>query len=65
MNNLDRDWHLTHRMPDRATLEQWIEWHLEHQHHCGCREMPAKIRAAIESRKGDAVADVRRRVEDA
>ena len=47
---LDREWHQTHRMPKNATLDQRIEWHMAHAANCGCRDMPARIRAEIEKR---------------
>jgi hypothetical protein len=36
-----------HRMPTKPTLEQRLEWHLEHQKHCGCRDMPDSIKAEL------------------
>jgi hypothetical protein len=59
MNKLNREWHVSHRMPQRATLEQRIDWHLEHQRHCGCRGIPERIREAIERRKANSAADPR------
>ncbi|ACB76881.1 hypothetical protein Oter_3604 [Opitutus terrae PB90-1] len=35
---LNRAWHLAHRMPPRATLEQRLAWHAAHLRHCACRE---------------------------
>ena len=40
---LNREWHLAHRMPPNATLDQRIDWHLEHARECGCRELPASV----------------------
>jgi hypothetical protein len=39
----NKEWHLAHRMPANATLQQRIEWHIEHQKNCGCRPIPEKI----------------------
>lgn len=47
---LNREWHETHRMPDKATLDQRIAWHVEHAAQCGCRDMPASIRAEVDKR---------------
>ncbi len=47
---INAEWHKANRMPPKATLEQRIKWHLEHQKACGCREMPAKIAAEIKKR---------------
>jgi hypothetical protein len=48
---INAEWHEKHRMPPRATLEQRIEWHLEHAQHCGCRPIPAKVQAEIRKRR--------------
>ena len=50
---LNAEWHRAHRMPPKATLEQRLEWHVEHQKHCACRDMPATIRAALARRGGN------------
>jgi len=47
---LNRDWHLAHRMPPNATLDQRIAWHLEHSKACGCREIPASVTKAMKER---------------
>ena len=46
----NREWHLTHRMPKNATLQQRMEWHMEHQKNCNCRPIPAKIVAEINAK---------------
>ena len=43
----NKEWHLAHRMPARATLEQRIAWHIEHAKNCACREMPESIKKEI------------------
>ena len=40
MNKL---WHEQNKMPPKATLDQRIHWHKEHQKHCACREAPKDI----------------------
>jgi hypothetical protein len=50
--SFNRDWHLKNKMPDNPTNEQRIEWHIEHARHCGCREIPPKLKAEIEKKKG-------------
>jgi hypothetical protein len=37
---MNRLWHERNKMPPKATLEQRIQWHREHQKHCACRETP-------------------------
>jgi hypothetical protein len=44
---LNADWHRAHRMPEKATLEQRVAWHREHQMHCACRPTPASVLAAM------------------
>jgi len=47
---LNEVWHTAHPMPARLTLEQRIEWHLEHQANCACRGIPAGLLAQMKSR---------------
>jgi hypothetical protein len=47
---LNKEWHLAHRMPANATLEQRIKWHLEHAKHCSCREIPVKLKEIMKQR---------------
>lgn len=47
---LNREWHLLHKMPPNPTLEERIDWHIQHAEHCGCREMPESIRRELEAR---------------
>jgi hypothetical protein len=47
---INKAWHRTHRMPANATLEQRIQWHLEHSRECACRKMPASIQMEIKKR---------------
>jgi hypothetical protein len=46
----NKEWHLAHRMPQRATLEERIAWHLEHNKNCGCREIPVKMKQEMKKR---------------
>jgi hypothetical protein len=47
---LNRSWHLAHRMPRNATLEERLDWHVQHAANCACREMPPSIRKELEAR---------------
>ena len=49
-SRLNREWHQTHKMPTSATLEQRLQWHLEHSKHCGCRPIPQKLLEEMEKR---------------
>ncbi|MBK7009732.1 MAG: hypothetical protein IPN73_16545 [Saprospiraceae bacterium] len=42
-NKINKEWHLAHKMPKNPTIEQRIEWHLEHAKHCECRKIEGKI----------------------
>ena len=44
---MNKEWHEKNRMPKNPTLEQRIAWHVEHQKHCNCREMPESIKTAL------------------
>ena len=47
---INKEWHEAHRMPRNATLEQRLDWHVNHAANCSCREMPPGIRAELEAR---------------
>lgn len=51
-SKLNREWHLAHKMPKNATLEQRVEWHMEHLKHCACRtDLPPAVAEAIAQKK--------------
>lgn len=42
---INKEWHLEHTMPKRATFDQRVEWHTEHLKHCSCRkDFPKKLK---------------------
>jgi hypothetical protein len=47
---INAKWHLTNKMPKNPTLEQRIEWHVEHAENCGCRPLHGKILEEIKKR---------------
>lgn len=47
---INKEWHLQHPMPHGASIEQRIEWHLEHYRNCRCREIPGKLLEEIKKR---------------
>jgi len=51
VSKLNKEWHLNHRMPKNAAMEERIAWHLEHSKHCSCRPIPDKLKAKIKKRK--------------
>ena len=48
--NINKEWHLAHPMPKKPTLEQRIDWHLEHIKNCQCRGIPPKLEQEIKKR---------------
>ncbi|MGZ5221957.1 MAG: hypothetical protein ACXWC7_17860 [Chitinophagaceae bacterium] len=50
-STINREWHLHHKMPQHATVEQRIQWHLEHLKNCQCRrDLPVGIKAEMKKR---------------
>lgn len=47
---LNADWHRKHPMPGNATEAQRLRWHVQHQKHCACRPMPARLAALLEQK---------------
>jgi len=50
VSKLNREWHLSHRMPKNPTLEQRLEWHLEHAKNCQCRRITGKLAEEMKKR---------------
>ncbi len=40
---MNKVWHELHKMVKNATLEQRLQWHMEHAEHCGCRPVPGSV----------------------
>lgn len=51
MGKTNKSWHEKNRMPSNATVQQRIDWHLDHAKACGCRPMPASIIQLIKERR--------------
>jgi len=50
-SKINRVWHKANRMPQRATLDQRVRWHLAHREACQCRtDLPAGILAELKRR---------------
>jgi hypothetical protein len=47
------EWHKMNAMPKRATTEQRIAWHTEHQKYCDCRPIPPKLRLLMQRPAAD------------
>ena len=48
---MNKAWHAENPMPAKATLEQRIQWHREHQLQCACREVPKSLVPYMKPRK--------------
>lgn len=44
---INAEWHEANRMPKNPTHEQRMRWHFEHNKHCQCYPMSAKIQAEL------------------
>lgn len=47
---INRQWHETHPLSKKASLDERVQWHLEHTEACGCRDMPESIKRELERR---------------
>ena len=45
---LNADWHRAHPITPKATFEQRVAWHREHERECGCRKPPPAIAVILE-----------------
>lgn len=44
---LNKEWHEKNRMPQNPSVDERLQWHLQHAKHCACRPIPPKLLAAI------------------
>lgn len=50
-SKLNAEWHRQHPMPKKATIDERIEWHLQHLKHCQCRtDLPSKLKEEMKKR---------------
>ena len=50
MSTINAAWHKKNRMPEKATLDQRIQWHIEHAKHCKCRPITGKLAEEMKKR---------------
>jgi hypothetical protein len=48
---INRKWHEKHRMPKNPTVEQRLQWHIEHSKHCDCRPLSKKLVSELRKRR--------------
>jgi hypothetical protein len=51
MSRINAKWHSANKMPKNSTLDQRVEWHVEHARNCQCRPLAGKILEEIKKRK--------------
>jgi hypothetical protein len=47
---MNKEWHEKHPMPKNPSLEERIDWHVQHSKKCGCREIPLSVRKELKVR---------------
>jgi hypothetical protein len=52
---MNQEWHKEHKMPEGATPEQRIEWHVEHTKNCACRPFPKGLLVKLRERQKSAL----------
>jgi len=55
---INKEWHKENSMPKRATLNQRIQWHVNHARECGCRPIPESLKAKLTERKPKVIVGV-------
>ncbi len=40
---INKEWHLSNKMPKNPTKHQRAKWHVEHAKNCSCRELTPNI----------------------
>lgn len=58
MGKINKEWHLKNKMPKTPTLNQKIQWHVNHTRECACREMPPNVKKLLPERKPKVVVSV-------
>ena len=48
---LNKEWHLAHPMPKNPSLQERVDWHIEHIKNCSCREIPRKLKEEMKKLK--------------
>jgi 8-oxo-dGTP diphosphatase len=51
MGKINKEWHEKNKMPTKATLNQKIQWYIDHARECACREIPKNILQKMQERK--------------
>lgn len=49
-SKLNAAWYKETRMPEKASLEHSITWDMGDRKHCGCKNIPEKLKAEMNKR---------------
>jgi hypothetical protein len=49
-STINEKWHSAHEMPKNPTMDERVNWHLEHARECACRPIPESIEKEIKRR---------------
>jgi hypothetical protein len=50
LGNINKEWHSQNKMPKIPSMEDRIQWHIEHEKNCSCRPMPPLVIKEIKER---------------
>ncbi len=49
---INKEWHRTHKMQTKPSVEERIAWHLEHSKNCDCHKMPPQLEIILRNNNG-------------
>ena len=55
---INREWHSKYKMPPKATLNQRIQWHVDHARECACRPIPTNLLKLLKERRPKVIVGV-------
>ncbi len=47
---MNTDWHDEHVLGSNASMDERVQWHLQHRDKCACRPIPQDVQAVIDQR---------------
>lgn len=49
MSKINKEWHLSNKMPKNPTRDQRMLWHIEHAKYCKCRPITPKLQKELDA----------------
>jgi hypothetical protein len=49
-SKINKEWHLKNKMPENASIDERIKWHLAHQQNCQCRKIEGELAEEMKKR---------------